>query len=66
MLDYLKANFDLEQIIQFSYNVQNGVLTVQGVTELGKPVTKTTRLSRIDAARLFRLYVSSLPGLEIT
>jgi hypothetical protein len=66
MLDYLKANFDLTDILSFNYNVANGVLTVHGKDELGRLAVRTQTLSRLDAARLFRLYVSNLPGVGIS
>jgi hypothetical protein len=63
MLDYLKANLDLSEILSFNYNVQNGVLTVHGKNDLGQLAVRTKTLSRLDGARLFRLHISNMPGL---
>lgn len=64
MIEYLKANFDLTEVISFNFNVQSSQLTIQGKDELGRLATRNAYLSRIDAARLFRLYITNLPGMD--
>jgi hypothetical protein len=64
MLEYLKANFDLTEIQSLNLNVNTGVLTVHGMDELGRLKVQTKTLSKLDTARLFRLHVKNLPGLN--
>lgn len=64
MIEYIKANFDLSEVMSFSYNLQSSQLVVHGKDELGKLAVRTVNLSRLDAARLFRLYITNLPGMD--
>lgn len=63
MIDYLKANFDLTEIISFNFNIESSQLTIHGKDELGRLAVRTANLSRLDAARIFRLYIKNLPGV---
>lgn len=63
MIDWLRANFDLTDILSFNYNIQSGQLTVHGKDELGRLSVKNKNLSRLEAAILFRLHVNTLAGM---
>lgn len=63
MIEYIKANFDLSEVMSFSYNLQSSQLVVHGKDGLGRLAVRTVNLSRLDAARLFRLHVQNLPGI---
>lgn len=60
MLAYLKAKFDLTDILSFNYNVQSGLLTVHGKDQEDRLTIRTQTLTKLAAARLFRLQVANL------
>lgn len=64
MLEYMKAKFDLSEIMSFNMDLVTMRLTVHGKDSLGRLSIKQDTMTKLDAARLFRLYVSSLAGLN--
>ncbi len=64
MLQYLRANFDLTEILEFGFNVRTNVLTVQGRDVNGRVVQVQKQLDRRTASLLFRLNLDRLMGLE--